>query len=303
MATLADELEVIARKWIEDIETVKPSQVPEILYHYTDAAGLVGMLSFHKIWLTDMRFLNDKTELVHTKNLVNNVFEEFRQQKEDDLVNNLIEKTINWQARSNDNEAFNFSLSEKADDLSQWRGYAREGSGFTLGFSGARLIEAKNEREEFGFAKVDYDVKSQTKALLSALREIEVVLRDYCAKNPENTEEYVQESSRMFDWVIESRSVLNKHHSFASEAEWRVFAYHPTDTDESYVKVRASGVRLVPYLEDSIAGEVGAKLPIVSIGIGPAFAGGEEIYAVQALCRSSGYDPIIYVADTPYRGF
>jgi hypothetical protein len=34
----------------------------KLRYHYTDAAGLIGILTSHRLWATDIRFLNDPSE-------------------------------------------------------------------------------------------------------------------------------------------------------------------------------------------------------------------------------------------------
>jgi len=38
-----------------------------LLYHYTNAAGLKGIISSNSLWGTDTRFLNDSAEIVHLK--------------------------------------------------------------------------------------------------------------------------------------------------------------------------------------------------------------------------------------------
>ena len=52
------------------------ADIPAIAYHYTDAAGLVGMLSTHKVRATEFRFLNDRSEVRHTLNLVRDLLNE-----------------------------------------------------------------------------------------------------------------------------------------------------------------------------------------------------------------------------------
>ncbi len=298
----------IAKRWIDDIKTVKPSVVPDTLFHYTDSAGLIGMLSSHKIWLTDMRFLNDKTELVHTKNLVKTVFEQFRLKASSTVSDRLIERIEHWQQEDSADEVFSFSLSAKGDDLSQWRGYAKEGHGFTVGFSGPKMMEAQKKTNSFSFAQVHYEQKKQIKALLLALKEIDLATIKQCELDEAEADEYIDAAAAAYDWVIDSRAALNKHHSFLQEDEWRIFGYvnHATDdegaADSESVKVRSSGLKIIPYVEESMSEEADSKLPIDSIGIGPAFAGGEEIHAIKALCRLNGYSPKIYFADTPYRG-
>jgi hypothetical protein len=38
---------------------------PRIIYHYTDAKGLKGILESGALWLTDIRNLNNPSELKH----------------------------------------------------------------------------------------------------------------------------------------------------------------------------------------------------------------------------------------------
>jgi hypothetical protein len=40
---------------------------PELVYHYTDAAGLLGIISSGTLWATDIEFLNDAQELTYAR--------------------------------------------------------------------------------------------------------------------------------------------------------------------------------------------------------------------------------------------
>lgn len=40
---------------------------PEIVYHYTDAGGLQGIISSSSLWATDVEFLNDAQELIYAR--------------------------------------------------------------------------------------------------------------------------------------------------------------------------------------------------------------------------------------------
>ena len=39
--------------------------LPKTVYHYTDAAGLIGILKNRQIWATHVTYLNDASELLH----------------------------------------------------------------------------------------------------------------------------------------------------------------------------------------------------------------------------------------------
>jgi hypothetical protein len=42
-------------------------EVPDVVYHYTNAAGLLGVLSTQQLWMTDTDFLNDAEELAYAR--------------------------------------------------------------------------------------------------------------------------------------------------------------------------------------------------------------------------------------------
>src|SRR5262245_50075307 len=42
-------------------------EAPTVLYHYTDGAGLLGIVESQAIWASDVEFLNDAQELVYAR--------------------------------------------------------------------------------------------------------------------------------------------------------------------------------------------------------------------------------------------
>ncbi len=63
-------------------------------------------------------------------------------------------------------DGLGFCLSENGDILSQWRGYAADGMGFSIGFSAEylnRLSEDSRQDDGWGFSlqRVEYDIKKQ----------------------------------------------------------------------------------------------------------------------------------------------
>jgi hypothetical protein len=45
------------------------SDLPDTVFHYTTAAGLLGILRDSVLWATDLRFLNDAQEAVFARDL------------------------------------------------------------------------------------------------------------------------------------------------------------------------------------------------------------------------------------------
>lgn len=57
--------------WVEKLQQLKISEItsnaeeiPAVVYHYTDAAGLLGIIEAQKFWATEMTLLNDPEEYV-----------------------------------------------------------------------------------------------------------------------------------------------------------------------------------------------------------------------------------------------
>ena len=138
--------DLLATKLWAEWEAMHRSR-PAILYHYTAAEGLLGMLQSHQIWATNVRFMNDRSELDYGIRLVRRVFEE------EEFVGKLpprdlprfAKKKAAIQLMLDDAEKktthFAISFCEKENLLSQWRGYGQSGSGFALGFQADRLSE------------------------------------------------------------------------------------------------------------------------------------------------------------------
>lgn len=43
--------------------------IPSTLWHYTSYAALQGIISSKRVWATEYRFLNDREEFLHAKEL------------------------------------------------------------------------------------------------------------------------------------------------------------------------------------------------------------------------------------------
>lgn len=110
-------------------------------------------------------------------------------------------------------------------------------------------------------------------------------------------EKYVSTAANNLEWNIQAAAALYKHSSFSAEQEWRVNTYQPS----SNVKVRASGDRLVPYVELQLCSNDGGCIPVAEIGIGPGFRQSSTRFAVEMLCEKSDIRANIYDAETPFR--
>jgi hypothetical protein len=103
-----------------------------ILYHYTSADGLLGILSTGTLWATQIRFLNDSAEFTFARDILVPEAHKRALRLRHPVVKKLIRSEIDRVARG-DYPAYVISFSERGNTLSQWRAYAPR-DGVSIGF-------------------------------------------------------------------------------------------------------------------------------------------------------------------------
>lgn len=117
------------------------------LYHYCSLSTFYSIMKNRSIWLSDVSKSNDSKELVwatrQCKYFVLNKFLEYveRMKANDWFIDTkFIEFSKTFEKlesidTGNSLKAWAFCLSEKGDNLGQWRGYADDGRGISIGFN------------------------------------------------------------------------------------------------------------------------------------------------------------------------
>jgi hypothetical protein len=267
---------------------------PPILYHYTSAVGLHGIVTQRCIWATDLHFLNDSRELIHALELASDIIQS---PKPNHLSQSQIElsiKMLEYIRRFADIPIFVASFSENGDLLSQWRAYCPASGGYSLGIRTSSL--RANGDERFALRPCIYDLDRQ-RALVTVL----VLQAMQCLPGGL--------TGRSSDWVIEGAArgflaemaklaPLLKDQAFSAEREWRLVSL-----DHSAEKFRATSRRVVPYVGIPLATN-GAPLEIGHLIVGPT----EEPQLSRASAGRFFYvhgvigDWRIDVSPIPYRG-
>lgn len=267
---------------------------PSTVYHYTTAEGLFGMLKSKEIWATHYKFLNDKKESCLGQDLAVGVAREKLRKGVPDRQAQFLDLLQEFIRNEDDEEPFVFSLSEEEDDLSQWRSYAAEGKGFTIGFDAQMLSGGESSGLEFAFRNVTYSTYEHEKWVEQIIQEF-LNLVDSDDPNIAYADMPAEAASGA-ELAISNYSIFCKHRSFASEKEWRINSW----VDPQDVLVRVSDGNLTPFTTFPIPGE--GVSAIKRIGIGPGFEDPAVRYAVERLCHQHGFSAVeIYNADTPFR--
>lgn len=118
--------------------------VGSILYHYTDAQALKGVLENAALWATDFRYLNDSQELIYTWAVFVERLEELAAdpRQECEAYRAQLEALSRMSAvdlMHFDDAMFVACFTELGDVASQWSGYGANGHGFALGFDAERI--------------------------------------------------------------------------------------------------------------------------------------------------------------------
>ncbi|MEQ8461526.1 MAG: DUF2971 domain-containing protein [Sandaracinaceae bacterium] len=105
------------------------------LYQYTDGSALSAILEHRRMWATHSSFLNDYGEGEYIWKRLLTVAEESNGH---DAITAELTKSILSGIATNDEvlgkELFVACFSEDPDALSQWRAYANNGDGYSIGF-------------------------------------------------------------------------------------------------------------------------------------------------------------------------
>ncbi|MBI1376851.1 MAG: DUF2971 domain-containing protein [Frankiales bacterium] len=243
---------------------------PEVLYHYTDAAGLLGIIRSHTIWATDAEFLNDAQEMKFGRA---EVLEALRTKArrldasgvgfgtEEESRSAVIRSVIDhlhpreggvtnqqWHA------AYVACFCEDGDLLSQWRGYA-PGGGYAIGFTTSGLRNLSDPGGTVAGPSL-VRVRYGNEALIAAVSRVEAEVGERATGHPGVTG--FDESARYVIPVLASI----KHAAFAEEREWRVVV----SSDRVGVQFRSTAVSIAPYLDLPFTA---SSITSVVVGPGP----------------------------------
>jgi len=282
-------------------ETAKSTE-DRIVYHYTNQAGLLGIVNSGEIWASKIQYLNDSSEFRATCEVAEKCLEAYYEQNLSiNYRNALAEIRKRIKSITNINVCV-CSFSQDGDSLSQWRAYGGALGGYAIGFSLKRL-------RTLAFAKgcdlvqCSYD---QTARDLEVQRLIDRTLPLTPTANPEPISIVDSFSSDL--WTLAPKF---KDPAFKHEQEWRLFT-SPVGASEETFAYRTGHSMIIPYfrfhLGDSLEGH-----PIVTVIVGPTPHPELAKQSVQSLLMSKllfthkfvGLENVdlVSLSQIPYRGW
>lgn len=284
----------------------------ETLYHYCSSSAFASILNRNTIWLSSLSLSNDYME----GKFVTQTFERLlAQSKIDNEERDEIRKAIKMAEELFD--GLGFCLSQEPDLLSQWRGYADDGKGFSIGFSRQYLEALSKAREPniYGFRvyKVIYDSKEHENALRPTYEKIKELLDKGSLKMPRfgllsahdeetiqaRNNEYAESIRTLYHKALMTFSVVYtlKSDAFEEEAEWRLITYLSRGFDDS-ANYRAAGNRLIPYRETELK-DLNLK-KITDVYIGPKNI--TPVHVVEKFMKQCGHPDVkVHQSSASYR--
>lgn len=277
----------------------------EVLYHYTSADGLKGMLGGRTLWATNIEYLNDITEFRHGELVINEIVKRRKRGAKGDR-GAFFKALDEFPSIFGAEDVFVVSLSEAPDLLSQWRGYTPSNCGFNIGFDPAALIEAARFMDNMQLVQCIYDERKQKEFANSLLDSFLDMWLAECREG--NPEEAVQFKKNLFPIICFRISATfaaasMKHHTFSEEREWRLLGVC-RQPDRHRFRIGKSS--LTPYIEIKWGDESEApkSQPIRSVSVGPCPDPGASKRSISMLLRSCDVSGVsVQNSEIPFRSW
>lgn len=283
---------------------------PDVLFHYTTPQGLVGILGSHRLWATNFRFLNDKSEVIYGVAVFQKVVNERIANTDDPICVEMLSRLLRTaNAFEGMLDLYVACFCERDDLLHQWRFYAGAGGGYALGFE-TKLIGLRwgelHPNQDLILTKVIYDPELQAR-LISQVVDIALEgLRGVL------TQESTVESATFMIAVccqfvrshVSDYLVCFKHPAFEVEQEWRL-CLTPNFSDAIVPEFRHGPYGLTPYIAvdpSPMVGPTANKLPLSRVVHGPVPDPSNTRFGLSMLLRSNGYHHVeLSGCDLPFR--
>lgn len=252
--------------------------LPEILYHYTTADGLLGICKENALWATKIHYLNDSSELVEPLNIASKYLETTKtknnsQRVKDSEIDEIVQSMLYDLEISAGLNIFVSSFCTKGDLLSQWRAYGSADSAYSIGFQTNKLVEILGKHTFELHRCIYYDSAKY-------VSEIELFIEEYINTNKKDKikwETFILEFFKMASTM--------KHNCFEEEDEYRIISIEPIKYTHERVNFRPGKFMLIPYYSLPL----GPTSIIKNITIGPCQHPNLSGDAVQGLAYRCGF--------------
>lgn len=264
---------------------------PNPLYHYTDGAGLLGILQTGRVRMTDIFGLNDPSELRHGMEFAATVLRE-----QTIGAHPAVLKVTQHFGETMQTHLQRFAhffvacFSQDGDDLGQWRAYGANGRGFAIGFDGPGLEKLfAAQRANNTTISINYDdnrLKDVTERMAGIVLPMYRLPLGRGLSGPV-IRRFLTEASTGFSFELLRAALLFKHEAYKNEREYRFLQVRGRDDPLTDVQVRVRESALIRFVE--FDWKTGISRLLRRIVIGPSAPAGEAREFVERCLELSGF--------------
>lgn len=293
----------------------------DLVWHYTNAQGLLGILQSDQLWATSTRMLNDGREIAHGLDLLGNEAMRYLEDNSDlspiqrAYISDCVGESYTAMLAS---DIYAICASLESDSLSQWRAYAGSG-GYAIGLDPNVVLTIVTEHtgryfdvlenRTTGWRVVLYgddDITDHARSVFDFLAST--------APAPDAKRGSDQWNSlvRSGLFPLNLTAPWIKHPGFADEREVRwAFTGEQATQIAGATHLRTNNLGIVPYLRVtanvdpsgmSVSSSVSRALPIREIMVGPCPYPEAAIRGLGSALKITGYHDVdITLSEVPYR--
>jgi len=254
--------------------------MPKTLYHYCSLETLLTILKSKTIRLSDLRKMQDSCERSwvwrRMEPLLKDAYSKLdaldTPERSLKALEHITEYWESWLLPGGAYSEYALCLSEKRDLLSQWRGFADDGHGVSIGYNVGvlRLLEGK---KCFSLKSIDYSFDE-----LKIKEKVEQLLK-YLQTDFLLTREDALEVDGMLDLMAVANYMFVKNPAFIEEAEWRL-VFQPNyakdnEREKSFtykefgiksLQHRATRDKIVGYHDIDVSGYLDSLISSITVG-------------------------------------
>ena len=271
----------------------------ETLYHYTSLTGVLGIVGSAELRASDIRYMNDSTELRHTLDLLGRQITRRILAGADNPA--LLNAFLDWLSHRVVSGPMLFGASFRANGnlLSQWRGYSLHGKGVSLGLAPAHIL-ACAAAQDFQVGRCVYAPSEQERLIGHIIDAVEA-LAGGLETEDRGEEPWLPLFHRIEGDLLRIAAVL-KHPAFEEEQEWRIVSPVVTGEASGRVEFREGSSMLIPYYAFDLR-DAGGQVPLEHCYLGPTGNIDLSMASLRLYLDSRGARPRrgISYCDIPYR--
>ncbi len=220
------------------LDEMDGGSAPLQLWHYTNAEALLNIVQSRTMYFTHYRYLNDSAEVVQFTDISREIaleelgrlghdrpLDEYIEVKSfDDLVLNFWSIVAGERDLTFQYAAYIASFSEDNDLLGQWRAYADDGHGYSIGFSVESILDSIQTGASFRLYRVLYDPNNQRAVARYVMGSILTKCKSHweIAESDKDKQLVVENAIFMLRMLSATFAPMFKHPAFADEREWRL---------------------------------------------------------------------------------